>query len=264
MAKLFNERILTPNDDDLPWFAGYNCKMLAKHGSQKQDGFNAMRVFIVGLQNGSTPAQWSSVLPEVKKSISPEHYDRLVVMWGIDSPGKVATEVGSEIQAKEQPEAKKTESETEIQDKVSEMKVGVAMVAAGIEDGHTEKKAKPTEMVAAENPSKTALEAGAAKAAVKVAKKANVEIPASDFLEKTQEVVKKANVEVPLPGEAKDKKAKQPLNVPKDDPVKAAKNDVGEATKEEANNKENVVETVVNVMNKAAKEANKAAKEANI
>jgi len=135
LRKIFNERILTPNDSDLAWFAGYNCKMLSKHGSQKHDGFNATRVFLIGLQSGSTPAQWSSVLPEVKKSITPQQYDKLAVVWDIESPGKVATEVKSEAQAQNQTGMEEPEANNQVETDIKEMiprevKAGIGMLAA--------------------------------------------------------------------------------------------------------------------------------------
>jgi len=88
MGEVFNKHILTPNFDDAVWFAGYCCGVLSKYGSQKQDGFTAMRVFAHGLQYGSSPEQWKMMLPEIKTKIPAEHYERLVKECDIEAPGK--------------------------------------------------------------------------------------------------------------------------------------------------------------------------------
>mmetsp|Transcript_11986 Transcript_11986/g.23080 ORF Transcript_11986/g.23080 Transcript_11986/m.23080 type:complete len:259 (-) Transcript_11986:313-1089(-) len=89
MGAAFNEYVLKPEAvQDLDFFAGYCTGMLSKHGSQKQDGFTAMRVFAVGLQYGTTPEQWRLALPEIKKAVPADMYKKLVDEFDIEADGK--------------------------------------------------------------------------------------------------------------------------------------------------------------------------------
>jgi len=90
MGILFHEKVL-PYVSDLPWFAAYNCKILAKHGSTKHDALTATRVWIHGLQYACTASQWEAVLPAVRKAIPAELFRKIAEVANIEAPGKIVS-----------------------------------------------------------------------------------------------------------------------------------------------------------------------------
>mmetsp|Transcript_7116 Transcript_7116/g.10844 ORF Transcript_7116/g.10844 Transcript_7116/m.10844 type:complete len:460 (+) Transcript_7116:1449-2828(+) len=119
MGGLFNEHILSKAMDDIEWFTAYNCRILSKYGSTKHDGFTAMRVWIVGLQYSCTPEEWKKILPNVKTSVLPEHYEKLCKEFEIEGEGKVIKQNIEEKDATKIPKGEKAPMEVTKKEKAA-------------------------------------------------------------------------------------------------------------------------------------------------
>lgn len=92
LGELFNHSILSPNFQAAPWFAAWAVSVLAKHGSEQEDPFNAMCALVLGFQFCCTVEQWNIILPEIKAALDtdkPDFYARLVSELDIEGAGKI-------------------------------------------------------------------------------------------------------------------------------------------------------------------------------
>ena len=81
--------VLSKSLDDWPFVLQWVLQSLSKHGTERQSPQIAVRVFCWGLQHASTPKQWDSWLPIIRKSVPAQVYKMMVDNFDIESPGKI-------------------------------------------------------------------------------------------------------------------------------------------------------------------------------
>lgn len=95
LETVFNRRVISKVTGELPFFVGWNCRMLEKHKC-----FPHVRMFVTSLQSCTTPSQWAALLPEVEQNVSRSCFQSLQDEFDIAAPGKVSepddTGVGGE------------------------------------------------------------------------------------------------------------------------------------------------------------------------
>lgn len=89
LGRVFHDRVLSAGEaeGDFDWFVGWNVKQLSGYGSTSENTKVATRVWVWGLQNACTPAQWEQYLPFVKDNASGEVWQYMVADFKIDGPG---------------------------------------------------------------------------------------------------------------------------------------------------------------------------------
>jgi hypothetical protein len=91
MGRIFHDRVLAAGvkTGDFNFFVAYVVKKLTLFGSADNPAKIATRVWVWGLQNASSPAQWKDWLPIVKENTSQEIYEHMVKDFKIEDAGKI-------------------------------------------------------------------------------------------------------------------------------------------------------------------------------